>query len=256
VIKMKSVILLTLLLLTGCSSSTLLLEDRGQIIEAIEQERNSGITNGPKILLRERGKKEIGSNGIRCERICYRFEDTGTTVGDHYKLYGKRLDPHLEYMGEYCVQENKGLVNLVDGEPLSDLNFFFYGYMKGEVISFAFVNNDSYAISVVTCVPNPIEARWDDGGYASVTALSPDMNKFCLKGVGFVPHETVYFTSKSCGQVHTGEYLVEEDGSFSSILEPNEKNMDGGICHIVLNRSIGEKAMRIPFGCFAKQERL
>lgn len=88
---MKTIVLIALLLTTGCSNAMFLTDEQKAIYRAIEQNR-LGKSEGPKLSLKEHSRKEIVYNGERKALIDYTLEVTGTCPGESYDFYIVRQD--------------------------------------------------------------------------------------------------------------------------------------------------------------------
>lgn len=252
---MRHMIIFVLFMTTGCSSYALRPDERREVLRAIDQERCLGITHGPKVTLEEHSRKIIACNGEKRELISQYLDVSGVCPGECYDLYLISQDDGFISLGEYRVNENLELVEESNQILLKNFVMTLGDYMFGEIVSFAFVNKETKVVSVLVYSPNPIEAKWEDGGYATATSLGPDMCNFCLRCTGFDPQETIHYTSRCCGDVKEVDYPVETDGSLTIILVPNDSDLEGGFNRITLNRPSGERTLKIPFGTYAKDKK-
>lgn len=252
---MKSILLIALLLTVGCSNAIFLTPKQNAIYGAIEKKRCTGISEGPKLTLKEHSRKELAFNCEKKVLIYYYLDVSGVHPGERYDLFLIKQDQFIVSLGEYRVNDDLELVDVSNQYLLKNSLATYGGHMFGEIISYALINKETKVISVLVYAPNPIEARWEDGGYASVTSLGPDMNQFCLRCTGFDPKETIHYTSRCCGEMKEQDYPVEADGTLTIILVPGEGNAEGGVNRITLNRSSGERIIKIPFGSYARDKR-
>lgn len=161
----------------------------------------------------------------------------GLCPGTRYNLFTANMlcEPVLNH--SFIAGKDGELVSLVHGDSFSRFIFTIgSNFMNGESINYLLVSEDRQTALTVTIIPNPIEFRWSDGAYYSLTLMDPAGQIFIRNGYGFKPNEKLYSESTSSHEVLKNHFQADAKGSIVGLLLPAVKNKTGGNATFTIKR--------------------